>query len=328
MTVLVGVSINREESYYFPDSDADKINLDPSNYSSCVAGSSYNVARALQGAGISVMLAATIADDVRGAWISAEMARLGQNVYFMPWRRDTNFSISLRRGGKSQLVCVKGDYLPGKLAEHAVIEGQVRQIRPRFRVGTGVQIADAPVIHTMFGEVLDDEGNLINSTNVLNPGISLLEAHCDPETDFRRLESLHNLLQRSNILVVNQKELQALLANMNLGSIRQLQSLGAEGSMKVLVTKSSDGAILFNGDPEEIPVSAFNDVEVVDPVGAGDCFLGYFIAGLMQNASVHQALEMASAAAAITVGRVGGSNTPKLAEVQEFLQIRRTSPAH
>jgi len=180
----------------------------------------------------------------------------------------------------------------------------------------------------MFGAIRDDEGSLISSTNVLNPGISLLEAHSDPETDFRRLESLRNLLLRTNILVVNQRELQALLANMNLGSIRQLQSLGAEGSMKVLVTRSSDGAILYNGDPEEIPVDAFNHVEVVDPVGAGDCFLGYFIAMLVQNAPVHLALETASAAAAITVGRVGGSNTPKLFEVQEFLAKHsiRTSP--
>jgi hypothetical protein len=266
-----------------------------------------------------VKLLVTAGDDENRGRISGEMARRELDTFLLPWRDITNVSYSLIRGGKSQLVCYKGEYLPGKLEEHAVIEGQVRQIRPRFRVGTGVQIADTPVIYTMFGAIHDDEGNPINSTNVLNPGISLLETDSDPETDFRRLESLHNLLERTNILVVNQKELQALLANMNLGSIRQLQALGAESSMKVLVTRSADGAILYNGDPEEIPVNAFNHVEVVDPVGAGDCFLGYFIAGLVQNASVHQALEMASAAAAITVSRIGGSNTPKLIEVQEFL---------
>ncbi|MFA6272068.1 MAG: PfkB family carbohydrate kinase [Patescibacteria group bacterium] len=320
MSVLLGVSANVEVIVKYPKSTKDKMVLSPDQRICCVAGSSVNVGVALQNAGISsVKLLVTTGDDDNRATISSAMAQRELDAYLLPWRNMTNVSYSLIRGDESQLLCFKGDYLPGKLEEHAVIEGQVRQIRPRFRVGTGVQIADAPVIHTMFGAIRDDEGDFISSTNVLNPGISLLEAHSDPEIDFRRLESLRNLLQRTNILVVNQRELNALLANMNLGSIRELQSLGADGSMKVLVTRSADGAILYNGDPEEIPVDAFNHVEVVDPVGAGDCFLGYFIAMLVQNAPVHLALETASAAAAITVGRVGGSNTPKLFEVQEFL---------
>jgi sugar/nucleoside kinase (ribokinase family) len=327
MTVLVGVSANVEYTLHLPDSEADKINLEPNRRTSCIAGSSCNVAIALQNAGIdSVKLLVTTGDDENRAKISSDMARRELDTFLLPWRNITNVSYSLNRNGSSQLICYKGDYLPGKFAEHDVIERQVRQVRPSFRVGTGVQVADAPVILNMFGEVRDDDGDLINSTNVLNPGITLLETHCGAGSEFRRLELLRSLLERTNILVVNQKELEALLSSVQLADIDQLKAFGPDGSMKVLVTRSQEGAVLYNGEPSEVPVNAFSDVKVVDPVGAGDCFLGYFIACLVQEAPVHDALEIASAASAITIGRVGGSNTPILAEVQEFLQERRSAP--
>ncbi|MBU2229372.1 carbohydrate kinase family protein [Patescibacteria group bacterium] len=325
MTVLVGVSANVEYSLRLPDTDADKINLPPSERICGVAGSSCNVAIALHNAGIqNVKLLVTTGDDDNRATISSDMARREIDTFLLPWRDITNVSYSLIQGGRSQLVCYKGDYLLGKLEEGSLIEGQVRQVRPKFRVGTGVQIADAPVIYTMFGEIYDEEGKLIMSTNVLNPGLTLLEELDDAITNFLQLEMLRKLLQRTHILVVNQKELEALLSSMKLNSIDQLRAFGPDGSMRVLVTRSQEGAVLYNGEPSEIPVDAFSDVEVVDPVGAGDCFLGYFIAMLVLNVPVHQALEMASAASAITVGRVGGSNIPKLAEVEKFLAERRS----
>lgn len=326
MTVLVGVSANVEYALHLPDTTADKINLKPDRRTSCVAGSSCNVAIALQNAGVkSVKLLVTTGDDENRSAISSDMARRELDTFLLPWRDITNVSYSIIRNGHSQLVCYKGEYLDGKLEERDVIEGQVRQVRPSFRVGTGVQITDSPVILTMFGKVRDDEGNLITSTNVLNPGLTLLEEHIDPTIDFRRLELLRSLLQHTNILVVNQCELNALLSSVELADIEQLRAFGPDGSMKVLVTRSQEGAVYYNGEPSEIPVDAFSNVKVVDPVGAGDCFLGYFVAMLVQNTPVHQALEMASAASAITVGRVGGSNTPQLAEVQEFLTAHQQS---
>ena len=60
--------------------------------------------------------------------------------------------------------------------------------------------------------------------------------------------------------------------------------------------------------------------EVVDTVGAGDTFTGYFIYGIMSRKSVKECLNMASTASSIVIGRHGAGNSiPTLDEVEKAL---------
>lgn len=62
------------------------------------------------------------------------------------------------------------------------------------------------------------------------------------------------------------------------------------------------------------------EVDVVDTTGAGDTFLGYFLASIVAGDRIHIALKKASAASAISVGRAGAApGIPDLGEVTEFL---------
>lgn len=89
----------------------------------------------------------------------------------------------------------------------------------------------------------------------------------------------------------------------------------------LLVTKGERGAEYHSGG-EIIAVAAF-EVEAVDTTGAGDVFLGYFLAALDRGERPEFALREAAAAAAIQVTRAGAAEAiPTRAEVEALLAAR------
>ena len=90
---------------------------------------------------------------------------------------------------------------------------------------------------------------------------------------------------------------------------------------QILITRGADGATLQAGD-DVISVEAFK-VDPVDTTGAGDTFLGYFLAALDLGKSAKDALAFASAASAIQVTKVGAAVAiPAADEVEAFLDGR------
>lgn len=116
-----------------------------------------------------------------------------------------------------------------------------------------------------------------------------------------------------DLLVLNAVELSQLTQSMGV----------AEDDLPVpelLVTLGSDGAYWRDmGSGTRHEVSAHR-VDVVDTTGAGDTFLGYFSGACDQGAAIPDALKLASAAAALQVGRKGAADAiPLRQEVDQFL---------
>ena len=90
---------------------------------------------------------------------------------------------------------------------------------------------------------------------------------------------------------------------------------------ELLITRGSHGALYRSGE-SEIDVSAFS-VKPVDTTGAGDTYLGFFVAGLDAGMDVRGAMRFAAAGAAIQVTRPGTADAiPDLTEVKAFLEAR------
>lgn len=127
------------------------------------------------------------------------------------------------------------------------------------------------------------------------------------------IEALRAVLPHVSILAVNDGEARQTFAAFG-------EDLPVEG---LLITRGAEGAEyrdLVSG--EVIRQPAFR-VEAVDTTGAGDCFAGWFAAGLARGEDVATALRHASAAAALQVTRKGaGDAMPDRAEVLEFLKTR------
>lgn len=88
-----------------------------------------------------------------------------------------------------------------------------------------------------------------------------------------------------------------------------------------LITRGAAGAVFHSGG-QKIEVPAF-EVEPVDTTGAGDTYLGFFVAGLDANMDTRGAMRFAAAGSAIQVTRPGTAKAiPSLTEVKVFLEER------
>jgi ribokinase len=71
---------------------------------------------------------------------------------------------------------------------------------------------------------------------------------------------------------------------------------------------------------EKVSVPSYK-VEAVDTTAAGDTFCGSFAVALVEGKSLKEALQFASAAAAISVTRMGAQpSAPTRAEIDGFLK--------
>ena len=87
----------------------------------------------------------------------------------------------------------------------------------------------------------------------------------------------------------------------------------------VILTLGEQGSVYADG--ETAHVQAAFPVRAVDTTGAGDTYMGYFLAGCHEGFSIPQTMRYASRAAAIAVTRPGASPAiPARAEVLEALE--------
>jgi len=119
--------------------------------------------------------------------------------------------------------------------------------------------------------------------------------------------AVREMLPHTDLLVMNEVEAAQLQA-----------ALGDIDLPDRLITRGAQGVTWF-GD-EDISLPAFS-VTPVDTTGAGDCFIGTFVAGLDQGLDVAQALRLGQAASAIQVTRPGTADAiPTRAETDAFLE--------
>lgn len=128
-----------------------------------------------------------------------------------------------------------------------------------------------------------------------------------------QIDALRAVLPHVSILAVNEGEARQTFAAFG-------QDLPVEG---LLITRGADGAEYrdqISGTTHHQP--AFR-VEAVDTTGAGDCFAGWFAAGLARGEDAPAALRHAAAAAAVQVTRKGaGDAMPDRDEVMAFLKAQ------
>lgn len=127
------------------------------------------------------------------------------------------------------------------------------------------------------------------------------------------IEAVQGILPCIDMLVVN--EVEAAQLTQALG--RSLHDIAVP---EILVTKGSKGAAHHDLKGGEITQCAAYPVTPIDTTGAGDTFLGYFVAGRDQWLGVPDALQLASAAAALKVTKPGTADAiPSLEQVKKFL---------
>ncbi len=136
----------------------------------------------------------------------------------------------------------------------------------------------------------------------------------------------NDLLQLVDYLVPNEYEI-ATMTGFQIQNItdtdQAAQQLLSKGVKNLIVTLGNKGSVIFEGNTNNsVDIPAWK-VQAVDTTAAGDCFIGAFAVGLSKEKSVKDAAAFASAAAAISVTRLGAQpSLPKIDEVNQFMKER------
>jgi ribokinase len=260
-------------------------------------GKGANQAVAAARFGAPVRLLGAVGQDGPGAQVLSFLARAGvdiSGVARIAGQPTGQAFVTLDRRGENTIVVAPG-------ANAAFLDDQVR----------AADLSGAAVLLTQFEAALPAVEAFFrapaaaDAVKILNAAPALAEGA--------------PLLPLADIVVVNATEL-ARFAGLSdppghhAAVAAAARRLIARPDQTVIVTLGADGALAATAsDTLHAPGRR---AEVVDTVGAGDCFCGVLAAALAEGAGLEAALGWANAAAAISVTRPGAADSaPRRAEI-------------
>ena len=146
---------------------------------------------------------------------------------------------------------------------------------------------------------------------------------CDPNArpelmrDAAVTTALYDVMARSYCLMPSTSDLGFLFPGASEEEAIE-KMLKMKPEVVVLKRGAGGASVVSNGDRFDFPGHA---VEEIDPTGAGDCFCGTFVSMLAQGTQLRDAGQMANAAGAIAVTRLGPmEGNSGLSEIADFLR--------
>ncbi len=137
------------------------------------------------------------------------------------------------------------------------------------------------------------------------------------------------LLSLLDIISPNKTELKRILnkdVNVDdydelLSAVKEMRSISNNSNLNVLVKLGSKGSIYIDENDKLILQSAFkfDDMEIVDTTGAGDCFTASFVTQLLEGKSVEDSLVFSTAAAYKCITKFGAMPSLPVREEVEAL---------
>ncbi|MEM4196676.1 MAG: carbohydrate kinase family protein [Candidatus Anstonellaceae archaeon] len=122
------------------------------------------------------------------------------------------------------------------------------------------------------------------------------------------IEKLSKILERTEYLIVNRKELEALTGSASEESAKELSK---EFNLFTIVKNGSKPVFVCTTINKTFYVEPFRVPYVVDTLGAGDAFAAGLICGKIEGMSFYEAIKFAHAAAAAKVMHPGAQGMPE-----------------
>jgi sugar/nucleoside kinase (ribokinase family) len=150
---------------------------------------------------------------------------------------------------------------------------------------------------------------------------TLVSLDIEPTTTIGVSETgYRTLLSHVDLAFPNAAGLRSLFGGDELAGAREILRLGPK---VVVVTMGAQGCLVVT-ENEAIRLPAY-PVPVADTTGAGDCFIGSFVSFYLQDWDLRRCGTYASAAAAISVTKIGSRTAlPTLDDIERFLILKRT----
>lgn len=119
-----------------------------------------------------------------------------------------------------------------------------------------------------------------------------------------------------DIFILNELEGKALSGAESTVGADVMAALAAKFPQAIIVLTLGEKGVIYHDSYLDLTCPAYK-VSVVDTTGAGDTFCGYFLACTMNGIAPQEALETATKASALAIGKKGAAvSIPTLAQVQ------------
>lgn len=254
------------------------------------------MARALKGSGIPVFHAGCIGED--GEFLRKLLIESGADTtYLRTGDVRTGFAIiQVDQNGENSIVV-------SAAANGSVTEEYIDEVLSHFETGD-MLVMQNEISHP---DYLVDRAHEKGMQIVLNPS---------PLNE--RIASLD--MKKITYLVLNRLEAETIFGTAAEEALQKKTAAlgGATDGPKLIMTLGSKGSVYLDG--KNLAAQQAYPVKAVDTTGAGDTFTGYFVAGTALGMPVKEALDLAAAASALSVTRMGAAaSIPEVDEVKIFL---------
>ncbi len=287
--VLVVGSLNMDHTAYVEKRPKAGETVIAKGVGKTLGGKGFNQAVACARGGLKTALVGAIGKDEDGKEFKEALAKEGIiDLLSESEKEPTGFAlITVDDKSENSIVVSQGANMD---LPFEVIEKAIKEQEPKYLL-LQLEISKENVQKSL------QLANSLGICTILNPAPYM---KLDDET-FKYID----------FLTPNKVELEALSGNDILSNLpgyeikNAANALMKKGVKNVLVTVGKMGCCLNSKDRYEY--AAGYTVEALDTVGAGDCFNGYFISGLVRGYNLYEAMRFANKAAAISITRRGGS---------------------
>ena len=223
-------------------------------------------------------------------------------------------------------VDVTGVRVAGTASGHAVIQVNDAGENAIVITGGANRILEAGDVDAVLSQVEPGDWLLLqNEINDLNDVLAAAyERQCSVAFNVAPVDGREAGYELAGVdlLIVNEIEA-AALAGTHIASSGDWTDVidrlrGRAPDADIVLTLGREG-LIHAGDHGSTTMAAY-DVQAVDETAAGDAFIGFLMAALIDGAPMAQALRMGSAAGALAVTRAGAaSSIPSLKEVRALI---------
>ena len=129
-------------------------------------------------------------------------------------------------------------------------------------------------------------------------------------------EELKPILERTNILLINESELR-LLCNNNNAPVKELAIGFLDLGIETVVVKQGSAGVYAISNAEECQVGTY-ECDVVDTTGAGDSFNSGFLYSYLKGYDLEKSCKIANWVASRAIQGFGMEKFPSLKELEDF----------
>ncbi|MEL6914342.1 MAG: ribokinase [Pseudomonadota bacterium] len=286
MTIFCVGSINADHFYEVPHLPLPGETLEGANHRVGLGGKGANQSVAAARAGAEVIHVGAVGAD--GGWAVERLGELGvETSHIASLDGPTGHAIiTVAADGENAIVIYPGP-------NRRISTSMIRTAFERAEAGDKLILQNEASMQVEAAQLAQQAGmQVIYSAAPFDP------------------EAVRAVLEFTDLLVVNDVEARQLEAAFE----TELSELPVQG---IVVTRGSEGVDYIAAG--EVTHADAYAVTPRDTTGAGDTFLGYLVAALHADLDIAEALELASAAAALKVTRPGTADAiPSRAEVDAF----------